>query len=121
MAEHNDLGKKGEEIAQIYLENQGYNIIYKNWRFGSDEVDIIAQKNKDFVIIVEVKTRTTSFYGEPQEFVNKQKQKYLIRAAEAFVNQKKIESEIRFDVVSVLLNKDTYKINHIEDAFSPSI
>ena len=120
MAEHNELGKKGEEIARKYLIEKGYKLIETNWRFGSDEIDIIAY-NKNFCVIIEVKTRSNNAFGEPEESVSKQKQKFLIRAANVFVQQRKIENEVRFDIISVLFSGNTQKINHIEDAFYPTL
>lgn len=120
MAEHNDFGKFGEKLAEQYLEDNSYEIIEKNWRFGSDEIDIIAHKN-DLVIIVEVKTRRSSYFGEPEEFVTKTKQRFLIRAANNYAERKKLDSEFRFDIISVLYNSETKQINHIEDAFAPGM
>ena len=68
MAKHYDLGKKGEEIAANYLAEKGYKIIARNWRFGKDEIDIIAEHD-NFLVIIEVKTRSSSDYGEPEEAV----------------------------------------------------
>ena len=120
MAEHNDLGKQGEEIAQKYLADKGYKILHCNWRFGSDEIDIIALKD-NMLIIAEVKTRQTNFFGEPEEAVTKTKQKFLIRATEAYIQQKNIDLETRFDIVSVVIANGQVMINHIEDAFYPTL
>jgi putative endonuclease len=120
MAEHNDLGKQGEEIAQQYLSDKGYKIMQCNWRFGSDEIDIIAKKD-NLLIIAEVKTRQTNFFGEPEEAVTKTKQKFLIRATETYINQKNIDLETRFDIVSVVISNGQVMINHIEDAFYPTL
>jgi putative endonuclease len=120
MADHNELGKKGEEMARKYLVQKGYKILESNWRVGNYEVDIIAL-NGSFLVFAEVKTRYTNTFGEPEEFVTKQKQNFLIRAAGQFVQQKKREEEVRFDIISVLVCGDRWKINHIEDAFYPTI
>jgi putative endonuclease len=120
MAEHNELGKKGEEMAREYLICKGYKILATNWRFGNDEIDIIASHGS-FIVIAEVKTRRTSTFGEPEEFVTKQKQKFLIRATGAFIEQKKINEEVRFDIISVLVSGTRWQINHIEDAFYPTL
>lgn len=118
MAEHNDLGTLGEEIAAKHLHDNGYIILATNWRFGKDEIDIIAEKG-DFLIIVEVKTRRSSGFGEPEVFVNQAKQRFLVRAAQAYLEKNEVEKETRFDVISIVLNNTTRKINHIEDAFYP--
>ena len=72
MAEHNDLGNKGEEIAIAYLQDKNYTILEKNWRFKKAEVDIIALKEV-VLAVIEVKTRTSNYFGNPEEFVNKKK------------------------------------------------
>jgi len=118
MAEHNDTGTKGEELAAIYLKKKGYTILETNWRHRNMEADIIAI-NSGVMILVEVKTRTSNFFGEPETFVTKQKQGNLRKAANGYIQQKQLDLEVRFDIVSVLLDKtsDQPKINHIEDAF----
>ena len=114
MAEHNELGKMGEEMAQEFLLRKKYKILATNWRYLKDEIDIIAMHNSQLVI-VEVKTRRTNAFGEPEEAVTKKKQKFLVRAANAFVEQKAIENEVRFDIVSVIVCSDKWQITHIED------
>jgi putative endonuclease len=120
MAEHNDLGKKGEEIAAGYLEKKGYRILDKNWRQWRNEIDVVAMDGK-YLVIIEVKTRQSNFFGEPETAVTRDKQKALIRAANAYVRYKNLHCEVRFDILSVIILKDTEKINHIEDAFYPTL
>ena len=116
MAEHNELWALGEKLAVAYLKEKGYEIIETNWRSGQLEIDIIAQ-NKDFLIVAEVKTRSTNVFGEPEEFVTKQKQKLLIKAAGDYVIKMNLDVEVRFDIISVLVNRGKHQVNHIEDAF----
>ncbi len=116
MAEHNELGKKGEYIARQYLEKKGYKIINCNWRFLKDEIDIIALY-ENFLIIVEVKARNTDYFGEPEFAVTKKKQKFLVRATQAYIDQKNINNEVRFDIVAITFCPEGHRINHIEDAF----
>ncbi len=116
MAEFHDTGKKGEELAASYLAGKGYRILEKNWRAGHNEIDIIAQKDQ-ILVIVEVKTRRTNYFGEPEEFVTKNKQKLLVQAANAYVQKNKLDLESRFDIISILFKGNDYKIHHIEDAF----
>ncbi|MBL7883647.1 MAG: YraN family protein [Bacteroidia bacterium] len=116
MAEHNETGQKGEEIASDFLENKGYIILEKNWRYKNLEADIIASTNKTLVI-AEVKTRKSNYFGEPETFVNKQKQKNLIKAAHEYIERNKLDYEVRFDIISIVLGSASPKINHIEDAF----
>ena len=118
MAEHNDLGTLGEEMAAKHLHDKGFTILATNWRFGKDEIDIIAEKG-DFLVIVEVKTRRSAGFGEPEVFVNKTKQRFLVRAAQAYLEKNEVDKETRFDVISIVLNNTTRNINHIEDAFYP--
>jgi len=116
MAEHNELGKKGEELAVAHLEQNGYLILETNYIFQKAEIDIIAQNN-EYVIVVEVKTRTTDVFGLPQEFVKPSKIKLLVKAINEYVEQNQIEKEIRFDIVSVLKQKKGFVVEHLEDAF----
>ena len=90
MATHNDLGNRGEEIAEAHLVKNGYQILERNWRFGKEEIDIIARL-EDQLVIIEVKTRNSDFFGEPHEFVSKSKQAHLIRAAHAYVEKKDLD------------------------------
>lgn len=119
MADHNELGKKGEEMAQKFLAQKGYTILATNWRYSKDEIDIIASKDS-CLAIVEVKTRFSNVFGEPEEFVNNKKQTFLIRATNAYVEKNKIQEDVRFDIISVLYCGTRWQINHIEDAFYPS-
>ncbi len=120
MSLHNELGKKGEEIAADYLSDLGYKIRDRNWRWGKDEIDIIAETDK-FIVIIEVKTRSTSYFGEPEDSVDRQKQRFLVRAADEYVNQKQIDLEVRFDIISIIINSGKQTIRHIEDAFYPTL
>jgi putative endonuclease len=120
MSQHNELGKKGEDLAASYLAELGYKIITRNWRYGKDEIDIIAETG-NFIVFAEVKTRSTAYFGEPEDAVDKQKQRFLIRAADAYVNQKEIDLEVRFDIVSIIFEKGMHTIRHIEDAFYPTL
>ena len=118
MASHNDRGVDGEELASAYLQKKGYEILERNWRLGKEEIDIIARK-KEVLVVVEVKTRSGSFFGTPEEFVNKQKQRHLIRAANAYIEKKGIDVEIRFDVVGIIISGNNHTVNHLEDAYQP--
>ena len=120
MAEHNELGKQGEEIATTYLLKQGYIILDVNWRAGRNEIDIIA-KDKDFLVIIEVKSRSSSTFSEPEEAVTREKQQALIRAANAYVFRKNINLEVRFDIISIIHNKNETRVNHLKDAFYPRL
>ncbi len=116
MAIHNELGKKGEQLAVEFLQKKGYKILDKNWRFKKAEVDIIAQK-KDILAVVEVKTRSSNYFGNPQDFVNHKKIKLLVEAINEYVISKNLDVEVRFDIIAVLKNKSTFEIAHLKDAF----
>lgn len=120
MAEHNELGKSGEDHAYDYLLKKGFDILERNWRHKKDEVDIIAV-HRDCLVIVEVKTRSTLYFGEPQVFVDKKKQDFMIRAANAYILKNDIHIETRFDIVSVVLSGSRVSVKHIEDAFYPTL
>jgi putative endonuclease len=116
----NELGIKGEEIAENYLVRQGYKILDKNWRHNTKEIDIIAQRKKT-LIIVEVKSRYFNFYEEPKDAVTEQKQRFLIHAADAYLRKNEIDMETRFDVISVVFSPGSHEIEHIEGAFYPTL
>ncbi|WP_420552221.1 YraN family protein [Tenacibaculum aiptasiae] len=116
MAEHNELGKKGEELAIEYLQEKGYVILEKNYRFQKAEIDIIAKK-EEVLIVVEVKTRSTSYFGNPQDFISSKKVKLLVAAADNYINERELEVELRFDVIALIKEKEKFKIEHLENAF----
>ena len=118
MAHHNELGKKGEKLAQEYIKNKGYSIIDINWRFDKDEIDIVAMDGNELVI-VEVKTRSNDFFGNPEDAVDYKKEKFLIRATESYLEENNLDLETRFDIIAIIINKEGTKINHIYDAFYP--
>ena len=120
MAEHIETGLKGETIATQFLKEKGYQILQTNWRYKHLEADIIATHN-NLLIIVEVKTRKSNYFGEPESFVDKAKQKNIIKAANAYVLQRNINMEVRFDIVSVIVGDKHQQVNHIEDAFYAGI
>lgn len=117
MSEHYDLGKLGEKLAAEFLEKKGYTIVEKNWIWQKAEIDIIAQKDPQTLVIVEVKTRNNSFIGNPEEFVSKKKIKLLVGAANEYVISRQIDAEVRFDIIAVIHNSKYQNIEHIENAF----
>ena len=116
MAEHNKLGNEGEDLAVRLLQKKGYEILAKNYRYLKAEVDIIALKDETLVA-VEVKTRSTPDFGNPQEFLKPAQIKRLVEAVNHFVNSKTLNYEVRFDFIGVIKNKLGTRIEHIEDAF----
>jgi len=120
MAEHNKLGERGEKMAVSYLRNLGYEIIATNWQEKKYEIDIIAKDKKELVFI-EVKTRSTDFFGAPEEAVTLNKQQHLIEGADYYIQENEIDFECRFDVVSIVLNSNKEEIKHIKNAFYPEV
>lgn len=118
MAEHNDFGKLGEEIAANYLIGKGYEILERNWRNIHKEIDIIA-KDGECLVIVEVKTRQTDKYGNPDIAVTRKKQRMLIAAANAYLFRSNLDIDTRFDIISIVFKDGEPVIEHIEDAFLP--
>lgn len=116
MAQHNELGKKGEQLAINFLLKNNYKILEKNYRYLKAEVDIIAQKD-DILIAVEVKTRTSAYFGNPQDSVNPKKIKLLTSAIDFYVTNSDLDVELRFDIIAIITNKKETKIEHLEDAF----
>jgi len=114
---HNELGQWGEQYAANYLIRQGYTILDRNWYFEKAELDIVCQKEEEALVIVEVKTRNSNFFGDPQEFVTKGKIKNLVKAANEYVISKDLDVEIRFDIIAVLKNGKREALEHFEDAF----
>ena len=116
MAEHNELGKLGEEMAVEYLQKNGYDILETNWTFQKAEIDIIAQK--EYVLaIVEVKTRSSIDFGLPQDFVKPKKIQLLVKAVNEYVISNDLDVEVRFDIIAIHKEGKNYKIEHIDDAF----
>ena len=116
MAEHNELGKLGEELAAEYLQKNGYAILETNWVFQKAEIDILAQKNNTLAV-VEVKTRSSIEFGLPQDFVKPKKIQLLVKAVHAYVTENDLDLEVRFDIIAISKNEQEFVIEHLTDAF----
>ena len=116
MAAHNELGKKGEQLAIDFLIKNEYKILEKNYRYLKAEVDIIAQKESTLVV-VEVKTRSTDYFGDPQDAVNPKKIKHLVSAIDYYIIDKDLDVEVRFDIIAIIHQNNKTRIEHLEDAF----
>lgn len=114
MAEHNDMGRTGENEAVDYLINAGYHILDRNWRSGHKELDIVAEQD-GVLVIVEVKTRRDARFGKPEDAVSDSKIRRIVLAADAYVRLNRIDLPVRFDIITVL--GKNRQINHIIDAF----
>jgi len=116
MAEHNRLGEKGEQFAVTFLIKKNYKILERNYRFEKAEVDIIALKNNTLVI-VEVKTRSSTEFGNPQDFVKPKQIKNLVKAVNEYVKENNLDVEVRFDIIALVNKNESFEIEHLEDAF----
>ena len=116
MAEHNDLGKLGEEMAVEFLQKEGYEILETNWVFQKAEVDIIAKK-ENILAIVEVKTRSSLDFGLPQDFVKPKKIQLLVKAVNEYVISNNLDVEVRFDIIAIHKEGKSFAMEHLIDAF----
>lgn len=120
MSEHIKFGASGETAAVKYLSDKRYVIKEKNWQFGHLEIDIIAEYN-DMIIFIEVKSRSGTYFEQPFQAVTKKKQKFIIKAANAYIEKYEIDLEARFDIISIVRKNGRFEIDHIEDAFYPTL
>lgn len=120
MARHNDIGKIGEQAAADYLTNKGYSVIERNWVHRKLEIDIIAIY-KGQIVFVEVKTRTDDWFAAPKDAVNLRKIRNISRAADAYIKMNFIDLEPRFDIIEIIGEAGSMKVEHIEDAFLPPL
>ena len=116
MAQHHELGKKGEQLAVDFLLENNYSIVERNYRFDKAEVDIIARK-ADILAIVEVKTRSSLDFGNPQDFVKPKQIKNLVKAVDEYVTENDLDVEVRFDIIAIVKENKEFKIEHLENAF----
>lgn len=116
MAEHNELGKLGEELSVDFLQKNGYEILETNWVFQKAEIDIIAQKD-NVLVVIEVKTRSNADFGSPQDFVKPAKIQLLVKAINEYVLVNDLDLDIRFDIIALTKEGKGFAIEHLEDAF----
>ncbi len=111
------LGNKGEEIAARYLEDKGYRILDRNYHCRSGEIDIICLQARTLVF-VEVKTRTNTVFGSPEEAITRSKRDHIRKAALDYLDHTSPSfKDIRFDVIGIMMERDDWAINHITGAF----
>lgn len=109
-----EIGKLGEDLACKYLQNNGYQIVERNFEARQGEIDIVALDKKE-IVFIEVKTRTNIRYGKPVEAVDANKQKHFIKTVEYYLYSRNLENEfIRIDVIEIYLYKNKYRVNHIK-------
>ena len=114
MAKHNDLGTKGEQKAVAFLQKKDFVILETNWHYKKNEIDIIAQKD-EFIVVVEVKTRSTDYFDDIINVVSNKQKRFLIESINHYIEENDINLEVRFDIVFIVGEK----IEHIENAFNP--
>lgn len=120
MSDRNGLGPKGEELAAGYLTCHGYKIRHRNWRSGRTEIDIVAE-NDQFIVFAEVKSRSADYAVHPAEAVNVPKQRTIINAASNYIDTYGIVKEARFDIITVVFSRHNSEIDHIENAYYPTM
>ncbi|MDE6207533.1 MAG: YraN family protein [Muribaculaceae bacterium] len=119
MAQHNDLGKWGESLAVDRLTAEGFAILETNWRMGHLELDIVARRG-DTVVVAEVKTRS-DLDVDPLESIDNRKIRNIVRAAEVFIDSRKLPHRVRFDLFAINGTPDNYTLEHLPDAFHPPV
>ncbi|CAG5076749.1 YraN family protein [Parvicella tangerina] len=121
MSTKKETGSFGEDHAIQFLQNADYKIITRNWRYLKGEIDIIAKKD-DWLVFVEVKTRSSLDFGNPEEFVTPKQQRLIINTAHQFIVDNDRQEEARFDVIGVVVqNGKVVQLDHIEGAFYPTL
>lgn len=120
MSDKAALGPRGEDMAAGYLSRKGYVIRNRNWRSGRTEIDIIAENSK-YIVFVEVKTRSSDYSVHPSEAVNVPKQRTIINAASNYINRYEITKEARFDIITLISSEAGYNLDHIENAYYPTM
>jgi len=115
MGKNKELGQEGERQAEEYLKKDGWQILEVNYRYSHSEIDLIGQKD-GLLVFFEVKTRTSTDFGMPEDFVDDKKAAFVTRAAQQYIEAVNWRGNIRFDIISIL-KKDQFELKHIEDAF----
>ena len=116
MAQHNELGKQGEQAAANFMKSKGYKVLKRNWTMHRHEIDIVAE-DEEFIIFVEVKTRTSRQWGNPEDFIGKTKIRRIVEAADLYLQLNDIDKSARFDIISAVWDGENFEIEHIDDAF----
>ncbi len=112
------IGKEGEIAARSFLEKRGYRILHANWHFHHFELDMVAEKDGELVV-VEVKTRSVNYLVAPEDAVDAGKIRRIVQAADAYARLFNVELPVRFDIVALIKDAEgNYQVEeHIEDAF----
>lgn len=119
MAEHNEIGAKGEFLAKNYLVIKNHTILATNYSFQRAEIDIVSKLESGIIVFTEVKTLANKKSGNPEDAVSVSKQKQIAKAALNYIEQNNHQGEIRYDIIAITLFGER-EIFHIEDAFFPT-
>jgi len=113
-----EIGNLGEQLAESYLVTSGYDILEKNWRYSRAEIDLIT-KVGEILVFVEVKTRSYDYFGKPEDAVTPAQEHLIMDAAQRYMEKIGHDWEIRFDIISIILDKKGQKhdLQHFKDAF----
>lgn len=121
MAQHNLLGKAGENEAVDFLIRQGLTIRETNWRLGKLEIDIIAQDSDMVIHIVEVKTRTSDEHFDPMHAITNAKKHHMVASAKAYINYHQLHCEVQYDVIIIIGNQGNFNLEYFPDLFLPKL
>lgn len=110
------FGKRGEEIAKNFLLEAGYEFLAENYRTGKSEIDLVFRQG-DLLVFVEVKTRSSTAFGLPEDFVSKSQQASIIRGAEKYMEEVGWQGDLRFDILALIYDKGRFEVEHLKDAF----
>ncbi|MBG8553191.1 YraN family protein [Hymenobacter guriensis] len=111
------LGAAGEDAAADFLQQQGYMVVHRGYRYRRAEVDLIVQRGQELLVFVEVKARSGTQYGYPETFVTARKQQLFRLAAEQVQEELNWPGDIRFDILALTRTTHGFRIEHFEDAF----
>ena len=107
---------KGRSHSRSTFNQKKYCILEKNFRYRKSEIDLIVRQN-NLVIAVEIKTRSSSFFGAPASFLKYKQQQRIVEALDYYIRQNNLEVEVRFDTISIVKTKEGFEVEHIENAF----
>lgn len=120
MSERKVIGRKGEDIATAYIKELGYEILERNWRYNRAEIDIIG-KDQYGLVFIEVRARSSSNFGQPEETISDYKQQLIFSAAQRYMEKIDYDWEIRFDIIAILFHENVefknYDLKHIKDVY----
>jgi putative endonuclease len=116
MVDKTEIGRKGENVAADFLVKQGFEIAARNYRHGRGEIDLIVKRD-DWLLFIEVKTRSSTSFGEPEGFLHDFQMNRIFDAAENYIFATDWQGNVRFDVISIKLGKELV-IDHFEDAIN---